>query len=195
MKLQTVVENERVESNENLIFKVLTDLQVYPYYHNYSDFVAEAQLALVKADKTFNNKYKFSTHAYNTIKFAILNYLKLTSSILKTGTTVEDRKKDSKLPKVKIYEEEFDMLKSSLENDIINKIDQEIYKNKLYKALSFLSEKEQDIIKKRFWEELSFPKIAEFYNKSKQAVQQMLKRVLEKLRKFFNNVDDFGICI
>ena len=49
-------------------------------------------------------------------------------------------------------------------------------------------QEEQKLIQKHIFEELSFSEIAKLYNKSKQAIQQMFKRILNKLKYYLYNI-------
>lgn len=53
---------------------------------------------------------------------------------------------------------------------------------KILELLNTLSEEKQIILKKRFWEDLKFSEIAEYLNKSEDAVKKMFYRTIEELK-------------
>jgi len=68
--------NILINSYQRLIFKVFISMS---YQRNYTmDMIQEANLGLWEAIRNYNPKFKtkFITHAYNTIKYATLSYLK-----------------------------------------------------------------------------------------------------------------------
>ena len=173
-----LINRERVTTDAQLVVGALKRFGINSNNLNYEDFFSEALLTLVKTRKSYDKtKSKFSTHFYNQIKYMVLDYHKKNSK--NSFITTEDfLDKDSVLEKT---QRDIDRVED-IEDNIIKKLDEE----KLSKILSTLKKKEIDIIKKRFWEEMSFSQIAEIYNSSKQAVQQMLKRVLDKLKRMMN---------
>jgi len=175
-----LINRDRVTTDAQLVVGALKRFGINSDNLNYEDLFSEALLTLVKARNSYDNtKSKFLTHFFNQIKYMVLEYHKKNrkNSFIITKDFLD---KNSALEKIQRDIDRVD----SIEDNIIKKLDEE----KFSKVLSTLKKKEIDIIKKRFWEEMSFSQIAEFYNSSKQAIQQMLKRVLDKLKKVLSDM-------
>jgi len=157
MKLQ---EEKTYQENTKLIAGALKKFGINKNSNDYDDLFSEGLLIVVKSYKNYDeSKSKFSTYVFSQIRFMLLKYYD----------------KQKRIPKIKDnYDFNTIMVQNKSQDD-----NSEI----LIKAMSKLKEKEQELVKKRIFEELSFSEIAKIYNKSKQAVQQMFKRVMKKLRQ------------
>ena len=154
-------EKKTYNENAKLVAGALKKFGITKSNNNYDDLFSEGLLIVVKSNKNHDeSKSKFSTYVFSQIRFMVLNYYTKEKKSLAITDNYDFNTIISHTPD-----------KSENNSDI------------LIKAMSKLKEKEQDLIKKRIYEELSFSEIAKFYNKSKQAVQQMFQRVMGKLRK------------
>jgi RNA polymerase sigma factor (sigma-70 family) len=168
------------QDDNKLVAGALKKFGINKNNNNYDDLFSEGLLTLVESKNSYNEtKSKFTTYFFNQIFYMVSKYNK---QELKNTPIVDN------------YDFNLKASDFNLEDTILERLTP-VNLNNLNKAISSLKEKEQDIIKKRFWEGLSFSEIGVIYNKSKQAVQQMFQRVIEKLKHFFAGVDDFEMCI
>lgn len=148
---------------------------------NYDEYLAVAKLGIAKAKNSFDisRNVKVSTHVYNTARYAVLDYRK---------KMIKKNYRFANIENSNIIED-----KNDIETVIINRLDRNFNSRIMNQAVSNLKYNEIDIIKKRFWMDKSFPEIAKSHNKSKQAIQQSLKKVLKKIEKFLieNDFTDF----
>lgn len=81
----------------------------------------------------------------------------------------------------KVTEDVWDYLDMSIQNDIVNDIDN---KDKLEKVLSFISELKEDqkqIMMLRIWDDLSYKEIADITGKSVDTCKKTVSRTLKKI--------------
>ncbi len=178
----------------NITFKMLEDNSIIEMIardtlkrlgikDNYDEYLSVAKLGIAKAkenyDKTKNTQ--LSTHIYNMARYSVLDYRK---KMLKNSYRFKE-----------IVDSDIIEDKSSNEMAIINRLDRNFNSRVMNKAFNLLKNDEIDIIKKRFWLNQSFPEIASSHNKSKQAIQQNLKKVLKKIENFLvkENFIDFMV--
>jgi len=155
------------QDDNKLVVGALKKFGIYKSNNDYDDLFSEALLILVVSKQSYDkSKSKFTTYFFNNIFYMVSKYKKQNFK----NTTIVDN-----------YDINLKGSDFNLENEVVNRLS----KNNidLSKAISSLKEKERDIIKKRIWEEMSFSEIGVIYDRSKQAVQQMFKRVIVKLRE------------
>ena len=139
---------------------------------DYEEYLSVAKLGIAKAKDSFDSskKVKFSTHIYNMARYAVLDYRKKMIKENYRFTGIEDSNNIE--------------ARVDIEARIIDRIDNSFNSRIMNQAFDILKNDEIDIIKKRFWMDKSFPEIARSHNKSKQAIQQALKKILKKIEFF-----------
>ncbi len=155
---------------EKLVAGALNTFGITPKNCYYDDLCCEAYLIYVECKKNHDSsKSKFTTYFFNQVKYKLSQFRRENSYNLAQTEMFFDNCDEVFIADVDI------------ENELINKY--ELKKTEFLPQLfENLKEYELDIIKKVFWEGLSLSEIGKIYNKSKQAIQQMLKRVLDKLK-------------
>lgn len=81
-------------------------------------------------------------------------------------------------------------LVESIEHQLITKEVEEESKNKIIDAIGKLSEKQQEIIYFRFYNNLSYEQIAEVYGTRVQTVRNLMSRALQSLKEDFQDKKD-----
>ncbi|MCG6190112.1 RNA polymerase sigma factor [Maribellus maritimus] len=84
---------------------------------------------------------------------------------------------------------EFSLIES-VEHQLITKEVEEGSKKKIINAIGKLSEKQQEIIYLRFYNNLSYQQIAEVYGTKMQTVRNLMSRALHSLKEDFRNNRD-----
>ena len=84
---------------------------------------------------------------------------------------------------------EFSLIES-VEHQLITKEVEEGSKKKIINAIGELSEKQQEIIYLRFYNNLSYQQIAEVYGTKVQTVRNLMSRALQSLKEIFQNNKD-----
>ena len=83
------------------------------------------------------------------------------------------------------------LMEQDMQFDGENQIEESVIRNmqleRLYKALSILSEDEQYLIKQLFFEERTEREMAEEYQLSQNVINKRRKKVLTKLKNFLEN--------
>lgn len=81
---------------------------------------------------------------------------------------------------VEIEDKEFNLETKYIEKETLKE-----EKQKLYKAISNLSENEQIIIKMLYFENKTLSEVAEIFNVSHQAISKQKQKIIKKLKLFF----------
>lgn len=175
---------------EEKILKQYTDLmfkltyKYYKYYNNqysFDDLFQEAQLATLKAIRTFDEskKVKLITHIYNQINYRFGHYSRANTGIIKIPAKVITQK----LSAPKIVDSEF-LYDNAESNELISYI---ISDNNLIiqEYLDILNERQKDIVQKIFLSGYTYDDLAKEYKISRQAISQVVNTSFKKIRQKF----------
>ncbi|MBN2693434.1 sigma-70 family RNA polymerase sigma factor [bacterium] len=161
---------------EKLVAGALNRYGITPKNRYYDDLFGEACLVFVECQQTYDSsRSKFTTYFFNQVRYRLSQFYRENRyNLAKKDIFFNDSIQTN-------CDENSIVADIDIENDLINRLELEKIES-FPQLFENLKEYELDIVKKVFWENLSFSEIGKIYNKSKQAIQQMLKRVLEKLR-------------
>jgi RNA polymerase sigma factor (sigma-70 family) len=82
-----------------------------------------------------------------------------------------------------LEEKDGDYADICLREDVENKEEVEVFEQKLLVYLTEISVRQQEIVRLRFYENLSHQQIAEILQMSQQSAKNLLHRAIESLRK------------
>jgi len=166
------ITSENIKDKENIETIARDILRKLNITKNYDEYMSVAKMGIAKGIKNFDSEknVKLSTHLYNMAKYAVLDYRK---KIIKNNYRFKNIE-DSNIINSNI----------NMEKAVINRLDSNFNTKIMNKALSLLNDNEIDILKKRFWNAQTYSKIANKQQKSKQAIQQSLKKILKKMENF-----------
>ena len=174
----TLEDIKKKEVIETIAKDVLKKLNIKEEYDEYLSVVMEG---ISKGIKSFDSSkgVKLSTHLYNIAKYSVLDHKKKKNKNTYRFRLVEDLNNP--------------VSDNNLSVDIISRIDKSFNSKIMNRAIDLLNNDEKDILKKKFWYNRSYSQIASDYDKSKQAIQQSLKKALKKIRDFLikENFTDF----
>ena len=166
------ITSENIKDKENIETIARDILRKLNITKNYDEYMSVAKMGIAKGIKNFDSEknVKLSTHLYNMAKYAVLDYRK---KIIKNNYRFKNIE-DSNIINSNI----------NMEKAVINRLDSNFNTKIMNKALSLLNDNEIDILKKRFWNAQTYSKIANKQQKSKQAIQQSLKKILKRMENF-----------
>ena len=177
--MNITIESIKDKANVEIIARdVLRKLNINK---NYDEYLSIAKMGIAKGIKNFDSakNVKLSTHLYNMAKYSVLDYRK---------KMIKNNYRFKNIEDANIVNSNF-----NIESAVINRLDRSFNAKVINKALNLLNDTEIDILKKRFWNNQSYNQIAGKHQKSKQAIQQSLKKILKRMEIFlieedFNNL-------
>ena len=163
------------------------------FKNQHEDIVSAAYVGLIKAAEEFNPElgFQFSTFAWQKCRGEITRYTRDHARVVRLPASAQ-RKGSEKFSLHKtLYMEDLtshyddtpyiDKIKSP-EQCVVEDIEKERVNNKLYNVINTkLTANERDVLVERFVNERTFRDIGKDFNLTKQRIEQIQKKALEKV--------------
>ena len=176
-------EEKLLRQYSDLMYKLTNKyFRYYAKQYTFEDLFQEAQLATLKAIRTFDEtkNVKLITHIYNQINFRFSHYSRANTGIIKIPAKyITD---ESVRPKII----DCDFMYDNAESDFGS---YKISDNNLMidEYLNVLSDKQKDIVRKIHLDGYTCDEVAKMYGVSRQFITQSVNNSLNKIRKNFES--------
>lgn len=185
MKTRSELKEEEVlKLYEKLIFKLAH--KVYKSYNGkycMDDILQEAKISAIRAYRIFDpsRNVKLITHLYNYINFYLSHFTRADTGLIKIPKTTNVA--SELLPDIidsEVFQTNFINERCESQSDICSNSDDKLF---IDESLSYLTEKERDILKLVYIDGYTYNEVAEMYNVSRQYANALAIKAIKKLQE------------
>ena len=182
------VKSELIEHNLRLV--VFVAKKFIPTGNNIDDLISIGSIGLIKAVNSFkfDKNIKLATYAARCIENEILMFLRKTQKLKNEVSLDEPIKTDAEGNELSLC----DVIPFNDDDIVLKPIEEDMEKAALKKAISELSEKEQEIMNMRFglegFDEKTQKEVADVLGISQSYISRLEKKIIDKLKKSLEKI-------